>query len=151
MTDALTPIPENGILAVDSLSANEIIVELDGQRATGVFRVTGFSPFKLDVKPSLIKLTHDPFKIVKMAQRDNNLPFNRWMIETLTAKDDIARPIRSLDIVAVDDGIETRRWRVKGAWISEISYSDFDSGSGELVQETLVIQYEGIETIWGGA
>lgn len=134
--------------AIDSLSANEFAVEIEGTRATGIFRVSGLVTFKLDVKPSLTKVVRDPFKIVKMVQRDPNLPFNRWVRETVQAKDDIVRPLRTLEIIALDDGVETRRWKIKGAWISEISYSDFDSGSSELVQETLVIHYEDVEETW---
>lgn len=134
--------------AIDSLSANEFAVEIEGTRATGIFRVSGLVTFKLDVKPSLTKVVRDPFKIVKMVQRDPNLPFNRWVRETVQVKDDIVRPLRTLEIIALDDGVETRRWKIKGAWISEISYSDFDSGSSELVQETLVIHYEDVEETW---
>jgi len=134
--------------AIDSLSANEFAVEIEGTRATGIFRVSGLVTFKLDVKPSLTKVVRDPFKIVKMVQRDPNLPFNRWVRETVQAKDDIVRPLRTLEIIALDDGVETRRWKIKGAWISEISYSDFDSGSSELVQETLVIHHEDVEETW---
>lgn len=134
--------------AVDSLSANEYAVELEGVPAKGIFRVSGLVTFKLDVKPSQTKFVRDPFKIVKMVQRDPELPFNRWVRETVQAKDDIVRPLRVLEVIALDDGVETRRWKVKGAWISEISYSDFDSGSSELVQETLVIQYEDVEETW---
>jgi hypothetical protein len=134
--------------AVDSLSANEFAVELEGVHATGIFRVSGLVTFKLDVKPSLTKLVRDPFKISKMVQQDPELAFNRWVRETVQAKDDIVRPLRTLEVVALDEGVETRRWKIKGAWISEISYSDFDSGSSELVQETLVIHYEDVEEIW---
>ena len=134
--------------AVDSLSANEFAVELEGVPAAGIFRVSGLVTFKLDVKPSLTKVVRDPFKIVKMVQRDFDLPFNRWVRETVGARDDIVRPLRTLEVVALDDGIETRRWKIIGAWISEISYSDFDSGSSELIQETLVIQYEDVEETW---
>jgi hypothetical protein len=137
--------------AIDSLSANEFAVELENTRAAGIFRVTGLIPFKLDVKPSLTKIVSDPFKIVKLVQRDPALPFNRWVRETIQAKDDIVRPLRIVDIIALDDGQETRRWKVKGAWISEISYSDFDTGSSELVQETLTIHYDEIEEVWGSA
>jgi hypothetical protein len=134
--------------ALDSLSANEFAVELENERAAGVFRVSGLITFKLDVKPSLTKIAREPFKLVKMVQRDPQLPFNRWIRETAQAKDDIVRPMRTLDIIALDDGTETRRWKVKGAWISEISYSDFDTGSSELVQETLTIYYDEIEEGW---
>lgn len=136
------------VQAVDSLSANEFSVEIDGEAAPGIFRVSGLAAFKLDVKPSLRKLMRDPIKLTKMVQHSPELPFNRWLRETTEAKDDIVRPVRILEIVAMDDGAESRRWRLKGAWISEVSYSDFDSGSGELVQETLLIQYDDIETIW---
>ena len=137
--------------AIDSLSANEFAVELEGSRAAGIFRVAGLVTFKLDVKPSLTKIVSDPFRIVKLVQRDPELPFNRWVRDTIQAKDDIVRPLRVLDIIALDEGIETRRWKVKGAWISEISYSDFDTGSSELIQETLTIHYEEIEEVWGSA
>lgn len=133
---------------VDSLSANEFEVLLDGDRLQGVFRVSGLLPFKLDVKPSLTKLVREPFKLSKMVQRDPQLPFNRWLRDTVASRDDIVRPTRTLEIVAVDDGKETRRWTVKEAWISEISYSDFNTGSSDLVEETVIIHYDDIEESW---
>lgn len=133
---------------VDSLSANEFEVLLDGERLQGVFRVSGLLPFKLDVKPSLTKLVREPFKLSKMVQRDPQLPFNRWLRDTVASRDDIVRPTRTLEIVAVDDGKETRRWTVKEAWISEISYSDFNTGSSDLVEETVIIHYDDIEESW---
>ena len=136
------------VVHVDSLSANEFEVLLDGERLQGVFRVSGLLPFKLDVKPSLTKLVRDPFKLSKMVQRDPNLPFNQWLHETFASREDIVRPTRTLEIVAVDDGHETRRWTVKEAWISEISYSDFNSGSNELIEETITIHYDDIVVSW---
>lgn len=133
---------------VDSLSANEFVVELEGEQISGIFRVNGLVPYKLDVKPTLTKRVKDPFKLTKMVQRDPNNPFNRWLRETVEARDDIVRSTRMLSIIAVDDGVETRRWVVKGAWISEVSYSDFNAGSAELIEETLVIHYEDIEQSW---
>ena len=133
---------------IDSLSANEFEVLLDGDRLQGVFRVSGLLPFKLDVKPSLTKLVREPFKLSKMVQRDPQLPFNRWLRDTVASRDDIVRPTRTLEIVAVDDGKETRRWTVKEAWISEISYSDFNSGSSDLIEETVTIHYDDIEEKW---
>jgi hypothetical protein len=135
-------------VAIDSLSANEFALEIEGERVTGVFRISGLIPFKLDVKPSLTKLVRDPFKIAKMAQRDPNLAFNRWLYETFQGKDDIVRPKRELAILAIDDGVETRRWTVKGAYISEISYSDFNTALSELVEEVLTIYYEDIQESW---
>ncbi|OWY60531.1 hypothetical protein B7486_68665, partial [cyanobacterium TDX16] len=121
---------------------------LDGERLQGVFRVSGLLPFKLDVKPSLTKLVRDPFKLSKMVQRDPQLPFNRWLRDTVASRDDIVRPTRTLEIVAVDDGKETRRWTVKEAWISEISYSEFNTGSSDLIEETVIIHYDDIEESW---
>ncbi len=136
------------VVHVDSLSANEFEVLLDGERLQGVFRVSGLLPFRLDVKPSLTRLVRDPFKLSKMVQRDPQLPFNQWLQETVSAREDIVRPTRTLEIVAVDDGHETRRWTVKEAWISEISYSDFNSGSNELIEETVTVHYDDIIISW---
>ncbi|MBW4439186.1 MAG: phage tail protein [Pleurocapsa minor GSE-CHR-MK-17-07R] len=136
------------VQSVDSLSANEFSVSIDGEVITGIFKLSGLAPFKMEMKPAATRLLRDAVRITKMVQRDPAMPVNRWVMETVTAKDDIVRPIRTLDISALDDGVEVRRWSLKGAYISELSYSDFDSGSGELVQETLVIQYEDVEIVW---
>lgn len=136
---------------IDSLSANEFEVLLDGERVQGVFRVSGLLPFKLEVKPSLTKLVREPFKLSKIVQRDPNLPFNRWLRETVEARDDIVRPSRTLEILAVDDGIEVRRWTIKDAWISEISYSEFNSASSDLIEETVILHYDDIVESWVSA
>lgn len=133
---------------VDSLSANEFAVEIDGERAAGIFKVGGFISFQLDVKPTQIKAERPPFTISRMVQRDPALPFNRWIQETVHAKDDIVRPKRTVTLLALDDGVEIRRWTITGAWISAIHYSDFDSASGELVQEIVTVQYESISETW---
>lgn len=151
MTDqtALATTEGGHIRAVDSLCANEFAVEIEGEAVTGIFRVAGLHSFKLEVKTTTsLKMTQEPFRITKMVQRDGNAPFNRWLRETVAARDDILRPKRTLAIVALDDGEETRRWTVKGAWISQVSYSDFNSSSVEMVEETFVIHYEDIEESW---
>lgn len=133
---------------IDSLSANEFEVLLDGERVQGISRISGLLPFKLEVKPALTKLVRDPFKLAKIVQRDPILPFNRWLRETIDAGDDIVRPTRTLEILAIDDGVEIRRWIVKGAWISEVSYSEFNSASGELIEETITVHYDAISETW---
>src|SRR5262249_30298875 len=121
----------------------------EGETVGGVFRIEGLISFKLDVKgTSALKVVKEPFKIVKMVQRDPQNAFNRWLIETVGAKADIVRPKRTLAIIAVDDGTPIRRWTVSGAWISEVAYSDFNTGSGDLVEETITIQWDDIEEIW---
>lgn len=135
---------------IDSLSANEFQVYLNEDVVPGVFRVSGFIPFKLEVRPGVSKVVREPFKLAKMVQRDPALPFNRWLQETLAGKQDIVRPTRTLVIVALDDGVESRRWTVTGAWISEISYSDFNSASGELVEEVVTIHFDDIQETWVG-
>ncbi|MBN8637707.1 MAG: phage tail protein [Anaerolineae bacterium] len=135
---------------IDSLSANEFQVYLNEDVVPGVFRVSGFIPFKLEVRPGVSKVVREPFKLAKMVQRDPALPFNRWLQETLAGKQDIVRPTRTLIIVALDDGVESRRWTVTGAWISEISYSDFNSASGELVEEVVTIHFDDIQETWAG-
>jgi hypothetical protein len=135
---------------IDSLTANEFEVHLDGERVRGVTRIAGFVPFKLEVKPGVTKVVREPFRLSKIVQRDPDLQFNRWLRETIAAKEDIARPPRTLALIALDEGVETRRWTVKGAWISEISYSEFNSAWGEMVEETIVVHYEDIEETWAG-
>jgi hypothetical protein len=133
---------------LDSLSAHEFVLEIEGQRASGIFKVAGLIPFKLEIKPTQTRLVRDAFKIHKMVQRDPANPFNVWIKETHEARADIARPTRTLAIVALDDGVETRRWTVKGAYISEVAYSEFNTASSELVEEILTVQYEAIDETW---
>lgn len=149
MADELISQASRAGMTVDSLSAHEFAVEIEGERASGIFRVSGLTPFKLDVKASMTKLAREPFKLAKMVQRDPANPFNRWLQETARAREDIVRPTRQLAIIALDDGVETRRWTVNGAYITEVAYSDFNSASGELVEEVLTILYESIEESWG--
>lgn len=142
-------VPGTGLKAIDSLSANEFAVEVDGERVDGIFRVSNLVSFKLDIKTTTaLKPIKEAFKVVKMVQRNPNTPINRWIRETVGAKADIVRPQRTLTILAVDDGVEIRRWTVNGAWISGISYSEFNTGSGELVEETLTIEWDSIDESW---
>jgi hypothetical protein len=150
MVDAIVPAQQStGLKAIDSLSANEFAVEVDGERVEGIFSVTGLIAFKLDVKSTnALKIVKDPFKITKMVHRDPQNVVNRWLRDTIDAKADIVRPKRTVAIIAIDDGDEVRRWTVSGAWVSEITYSDFNSGSSALVEETLTIQWDEIEESW---
>ncbi len=141
---------ENHVTAVDSLIANEFGVELDGETLTGIFRVDGLVTFKLTVSggESSMDLIHEPFRITKMVQRDGNNSFNKWLRETVNTPLGHSRPRRELAVVAVDDGVETRRWTAKGAWISQVAYSAFDSASSEMVEETVTIHYDSLEETW---
>lgn len=140
---------ENTLVAVDSLVANEFAVELEGVRLPGVFRVTGLTPFKLDIiNPSAMVIAREPFQFAKMVQRDGTSPFNVWLRETIAAKNSPLRPKRTLAVVAIDDGVETRRWTAKGAYIIAVSYSSFDTGSSEMVEEYVSVLYEDIEESW---
>lgn len=144
------PASENeSIRAIDSLVANEFNIRIDDQPVSGIFAISGLVSFKLDVRTTTsLKKLKEPFTITKMVQRDPHNVFNMWIRDTFTAGDDIARPTRTLTIHAVDDGVETRRWTVKKAWISEIKYSDFNTGSSEMIEETISIQYDDIEEYW---
>jgi phage tail-like protein len=146
MTDA--PVSDDHMKMIDSLSANEFAIEIDGQEATGIFRVSGLVSFKLNTKTAQTKLETEPFQISKMVQRDPNLPFSQWLRATFDAGDDIERPTRAVAVVAIDDGVETRRWTVTGAYITEVSYSEFNTASGDLIEETVTIEYEALEAVW---
>ena len=133
-----------GIQAIDSLSANEFRVEIDGVVATGIFGVSGMHIRSVDLTAG--RLVNHPITIVKMVQQDPNLPFNQWTRETLA--NPTAKITREIAVVAMDEGIETRRWVYKNAWISDIAFSDFDSSRYELIEERLTIQHSGVEEIW---
>lgn len=126
--------------ALDSLQGNEFAVELDGAVLKGVFRVSGLTSFKLGAD-------NPPITLAKMVQRDASLPFNQWIKETMAAAGGSA-PTRTLDIVAIDDGEETRRWSLSGAYITEISYTDFDTSSSDFVEETVTIAYASLTESW---
>ncbi len=132
-----------GIQAVDSLSSNEFTVELEGVEASGIFAVRGLTVRQMDGSG---QVALQPIVIVKMVQQDRDLPFNRWTRDTLA--DPAAKVTRDLAVVAVDDGVEVRRWIVKDAWISSIALSDFDSARADLVEEHLTIHHAGIEERW---
>ncbi len=135
----------NNIQEVDSLVANEFAVEIGGEVAGGIFGVTGLTLFQLDddgnrVRPAVM--------ITKMVQRDADTAFNKWHKETMDSRDSSTRPSRDVAIVAIDDGIETRRWTLKGAYITAISYSNYDTASFEMIEETYTINYNDIEESW---
>ncbi len=137
------------IQAIDSLAANEFTVTLDDEPVSGIFGVSGLVTFRLDVKTTTsMKKLRDPFTIKKMVQRDPHAPFNRWIRDTFAAEADIVRPTRTLVITAVDDGVPIRQWTITKAWLSEVRYSDFDTGSSDMIEETVTIQYEDIEEHW---
>ncbi len=136
----------SGIQAVDSLSANEFHVELNGVVATGIFGVSRIHIRSVDM--TVGKLVPQPVVITKMVQQDPALPFNQWTRETLA--NPTSKITRDLAVVAMDEGVETRRWVYKEAWISNIEFSDFDTGRDELIEERLTIHHSGVEEIWPG-
>jgi len=134
----------NTIVALDSLSANEFAVELDGQRLDGIFRVVGLILFRSSHETP----EQTPLIITKMVQRDPKKPFNVWLRETMNAGEISARPKRSVTVLALDDGEETRRWTFVNAHIVSVTYSEFDSASRELVEERVTIHYGSVEHTW---
>jgi hypothetical protein len=126
-----------GVKAVDSLSAYEFKVELDGQPVGGIFSVAGLTSFALAGD-------FPPLVITKMVQQDPNTPFNAWTRASRAG----GKPTRNLAIVAMDEGVETRRWVYHSAYITAISFSAFDTASSELIEEKITIQAERVEEIW---
>jgi hypothetical protein len=133
-----------GITAIDSLSANEFQVEIDREVTTGIFGVSGLHIRSVDLTAG--RLVHQPLTIIKMVQQNPDLAFNRWTCETLA--NPTTKVTREIAVVAMDEGVETRRWVYRDAWISDIAFSDFDKGSDTLIEERLTIQHGGVEEIW---
>jgi phage tail-like protein len=138
-----------GVRVVDSLSANEFHIEINGQIVTGVFAVSGLTSFSLQVddagKPVGIK--YPPLTITKMVQQDPILPFNAWVREAVQSRGSVL-PTREIVVVAMDEGAETRRWVYSNAWISEVTFSDFDTALEYLVEEKITIRHGGVEERW---
>lgn len=132
--------PVDSISAVDSLQGNEFAVELDGTVVQGVFRVSGLVSFRLNLGDSTPSVT-----LAKMVQRDATLPFNQWLRESVESGN---RPTRNVSVIAIDDGEETRRWTLTDAYITSVSYSDFDTASSDFVEEIVTITYSKIIEAW---
>jgi phage tail-like protein len=140
--------PSQNVQVTDSLSSNEFIVEINGERISGIFAVTGLSSYKLrmeDGKP--VGMDFPPIVITKMVQQNPDLIFNQWTRETVAARG-TRLPTRDISIVAMDEGIETRRWVYRNCWISGIEFSDFDTALDFLIEERITIQHGGVEEIW---
>lgn len=138
---------QNTMIALDSLCANEFAVEIDGQRADGIFRVVGLILFRSSNESP----QETPLTITKMVQRDPNTPFNQWLLETMNVAEISQRPKRTVSVIALDDGVETRRWTFVNAQIVAVTYSEFDSSSRELVEERISMHYGSVEHIWSQA
>lgn len=137
-----------GIQSVDSLSSNEFVLEISNERVSGVFSVTGLSSYALkleDGKP--VGMEYPPLVVTKMVQQDAALVFNEWTRETVAARG-TRLPTRDLSVVAMDEGVETRRWVYRNCWISNIDFSDFDTGLEFLIEEKITIQHGGVEEVW---
>ncbi len=133
----MTTQPASEMRAVDSLSAHEFRLEINGQPVDGIFSVQGLTALSLEQE-------RPPLVISKMVQQDPSKPFNRWIQESQTG----GKPIRDIAVVALDEGRETRRWVYRSAYIVSISYSDFDTASGELVEERVAVRAQGVEVVW---
>lgn len=125
-------------IVLDSLIANEFEVHVDGQKVQGVFRVSGLTLFRPAGDALLV--------ITKMVQRDPKLSLNQWMRDTLESVGKV--PTRSVSVTAVDDGVPVRRWEFSDSHIQAVTYSDFDSGSNEMVEERIAIHYTAISHKW---
>ena len=146
MADETVAADIRSVDGVDGQLAKEFGLEIDGQRVTGILAIRGLVAFRLDVRTTTaIRKLQEPFKITRMVQLDPQHPCNVWVRETFDAGEDIVRPARTLCLLALDKGVETQRWTVYDAWISEVGYSDFDSSSSDILEETLTIQYEDVE------
>ena len=135
---------EQTLVAVDSLVANEFEVEISGEKLMGIFRVSGLMTYNWTSEG----MAYEPFQLVKMVQRDGNNTFNQWLRETMESAGGVARPTREVTVVAVDDGVETRRWKAVGARIQSVRYSEFDTGLSAMVEEIVTIEFESLEESW---
>lgn len=130
---------------VDSLVSNEFAFEINGERVSGILQISHLVTFRRHEDGTR---EMPPFEVSKIVERDANSVFNRWLRETLESRHDGKRVHRDVTVVAVDDGVVTRRWTARNAWIQEVRYSTFDSASFEMVAETYVLAYDDMEDSW---
>jgi hypothetical protein len=130
---------------IDSLVSNEFAFEINGTRVNGILQISQLVTLRLNADGTR---SLPPFEVSKIVERDANSAFNLWLRETLEGRNAGTRARRDVTVVAVDDGIETRRWTARSAWIQEVRYSTFDSASFEMVAETYIIAYDDIEDSW---
>lgn len=143
------PAAINSQRSLDSLVANEFVFEINDEPVTGIFTIAGLVTLSLELQADgSVKKNVTPFTVSKMVQRDPHNAFNTWIRETFAAADQTARPTRSIKVIAVDNGQPIRMWTINDAWISGIHYSDFDSGSGEMVEEVVTIHYGSLDEGW---
>lgn len=129
------------MIELDSLVGNEFEVEVDGETASGIFRIDNFVPFHLK-DGERVRL---PFDLVKLVQRDPNNPINRWIKDSSNRENFV----RTVTVKAVDDGVITRVWTFTGARITEIRYAGFNTASADLVEEIITIHYDSVSETWG--
>lgn len=130
---------------LDSLVSNEFAFEINGVHVNGVLNINHLVTFRLQDDGTRLL---PPFEVSKIVERDANSVFNTWLRETIENRQSTERPRRDVTVVAIDDGVVTRRWTARNAWIREVRYSAFDSTSFEMVAETYVIAYDDMEDSW---
>ena len=135
----------NQTIEIDSLIANEFTVTINGEPIRGIFRVANLVTLAFDDDGNRI---YPPFEITKMVQRDGENTFNTWLRETIAMTDNQNLPTREVTVVAVDDGVVTRRWIARGARIVNVRYTEFDTGRSEMVEEIYTIAYDHIDEEW---
>jgi hypothetical protein len=131
---------DESMIELDSLVGNEFEVEINGETVSGLFRIDNFVPVSLQDGQRI----EVPFYLVKLVQRDPNNPVNRWL------KDSASRSnvVRTVAVKAVDDGVVTRVWTFKNAWISEVRYAGFNTASSDLIEEIIAINYDSVSEEW---
>ncbi len=131
-------------------------VEIGGKVAEGSFtrvsgisysndvvesRTTGVGGQALTIKKQAGPSRWTPIKLTAAVTTD--LSFNDWIKETIEGGIDAART--NWSIIAYDQSeSEVARWDLENAWVSDVSYTSLKAGTGDIQQEILTIEHEGI-------
>ena len=127
-----------GIKALDSLSANEFHVEIDGTTATGIFGVSGI--FSRSVDLSAGRLVNPPITITKMVSRTGD-PLQPVDGETLA--NPTTRVTRQVAVVATDEAAKPGAGSSKTPGSATSRSRTSTPSRDALVEERLVIQHHG--------
>ena len=129
---------------LDSLVSNEFAFEINGERVNGVLHIGHLVTFRLQEDG---KRLLPPFEVSKIVERDASSVFNTWLRETIAVRESASRPRRDVTIVAVDDGVVTRRWTARNAFPTKVQASDLKADGNEVAIETLELAHEGLTLV----
>ena len=153
------PVPAAREESRSGYSSGAFRLEMEGSEQKGILQIVELMPYRAGLRAVqeqegmaahrvFTRYVTPPFKSIRIADYDHPSRLNQWVKDSILARNSRLDPVtkaHNLDIIILKGTEEKMRFRVKNAWIREISYSDLDRSSGGRLKETLVIESESID------